>query len=120
MLGGTPVPGSTSVASSPSRSPPRTFTAPISVMASLVGAPPVVSRSSTTNVTSRNGVPSSSNDSCVVGVGDTAGKLAAHPDKNRAAEDRAAENHAAENHAPPDDQRRNTGTTKNGPRAPTL
>ena len=34
MLGGTPVPGSTSVANSPSRSPPRTLTAPISVMAS--------------------------------------------------------------------------------------
>ena len=57
------MPGSTSVASSPICSPPRTLTAPISVMESVRAEPPVVSRSSTTNVTSRNGVPSSSNDS---------------------------------------------------------
>ena len=64
MFGGSPVPGSTSVASSPICSPPRTLTAPISVIASVRAEPPVVSRSSTTNVTSRSGVPSSSNDSC--------------------------------------------------------
>ena len=34
ICGGMPVPGSTSVASSPIRSPPRTLTAPISVMRS--------------------------------------------------------------------------------------
>ena len=52
--------GSTSVANSPSTTPPRTLTAPISVMAS--GAfppvpfvrPPVVSRSTTTKVVSRS------------------------------------------------------------------
>ena len=97
MFGGTPVPGSTSVASSPIRSPPRTFTAPISVMVSLVCAPPVVSRSSTTNVTSRSGVPSSSNASCAV-VGDTAGKLAAHPDRK---ESRSAARTSAGTPAPP-------------------
>ena len=43
------------------------------------GAPPVVSRSSTTNVTSRSGVPSSSNDSCGVGVGATAGQASGAP-----------------------------------------
>ena len=63
MLGGSPVPGSTSVASSPSSSPPRTLTAPISVIASVFAEPPVVSRSSTTKVTVRSGVPSSSNES---------------------------------------------------------
>jgi hypothetical protein len=57
-------PGSTSVASSPSRSPQRTFTAPTSVIASALALPPVVSRSTTTKVTSRSGVPSSSNDNC--------------------------------------------------------
>ena len=60
MFGGRPVPGSTRVASSPSSSPPRTLTAPISVIASVLAEPPVVSRSSTTKVTSRSGVPSSS------------------------------------------------------------
>ena len=43
-------PGSTRVANSPSTSPPRTLTAPISVMASVPDAPPVVSRSTTTKV----------------------------------------------------------------------
>ena len=64
MPAGTLVPGSTSVSSSPRSSPPRILTAPISVMESVPAEPPVVSRSSTTNVTSRRGVPSSSNDSC--------------------------------------------------------
>ncbi|CNG09200.1 Uncharacterised protein [Mycobacterium tuberculosis] len=60
MNGGTGPPGSTSVPSSPSSSPPRTFTAPISVMAESAAEPPVVSRSTTTKVTSASGVPRSS------------------------------------------------------------
>lgn len=53
-------PGRTRVWNSPSTTPPRTFTAPISVMLLPAGLPPVVSRSSTTKVTSANGVPRSS------------------------------------------------------------
>ena len=58
ICGGMLRPGSTRVASSPSTSPPRTLTAPISVMASTLSPsplarPPVVSRSTTTNVVSR-------------------------------------------------------------------
>ena len=53
-------PGLTRVCNSPSTSPPRTLTAPISVMPDVAGEPPVVSRSTTTNVTSRSGTPSSS------------------------------------------------------------
>src|SRR6266508_2533753 len=60
MNGGIGSCGLTSVWNSPSSSPPRTFTAPISVIADTPGAPPVVSRSTTQNVTSRSGVPSSS------------------------------------------------------------
>ena len=44
--------------------PPRTLTAPTSVIWSSLRLPPVVSRSITQNVTSRNGVPSSSNERC--------------------------------------------------------
>src|SRR4051794_25346447 len=58
------MPGSTRVWNSPSTSPPRTLTAPISVIALSVGEPPVVSRSTTTNVTADSGVPSSSMDTC--------------------------------------------------------
>src|SRR5687767_12802195 len=64
MLGGMATPGFTSVWNVPRISPPRTFTAPTSVMASVPLDPPVVSRSSTQNVTSRSGVPRSSNDRC--------------------------------------------------------
>lgn len=52
--------GSTRVPNSPSTTPPRTLTAPISVMASAVAPsfprlrPPVVSRSTTTKVVSRS------------------------------------------------------------------
>jgi hypothetical protein len=60
MNGGMGTPGSTSVWNSPSTSPPRTLTAPISVISHACGEPPVVSRSTTTNVTSWSGVPSSS------------------------------------------------------------
>ena len=59
ICGGMLRPGSTSVASSPSTAPPRTLTAPISVMASVCPSPearpPVVSRSTTTKVVSRKG-----------------------------------------------------------------
>ena len=60
MNAGIGAPGLTSVCSSPSTWPARTLTAPISVMAALAGDPPVVSRSTMTNVTSPSGVPSSS------------------------------------------------------------
>ena len=59
ICGGMSRPGSTRVANSPTTSPPRTLTAPISVIASwrpsgpAFARPPVVSRSTTTNVTSR-------------------------------------------------------------------
>ena len=53
-------PGSTRVWNSPSTSPPRTLTAPTSVIDDADALPPVVSRSTTTNVTSRSGVPRSS------------------------------------------------------------
>ncbi len=62
---GTGPPGSTRVWNSPSTSPPRTFTAPNSVIAEPVGLPPVVSRSTTTNVTSDSGVPRSSSVGCI-------------------------------------------------------
>ncbi len=61
MNAGIAASGLTSVWNSPSTSPPRTFTRPISVMRAVSGASPVVSRSTTTNVVSRSGVPSSSN-----------------------------------------------------------
>ena len=61
MKGGISVPGSTRVWNSPRTSPPRTLTAPISViMDPEVGDPPVVSRSTTQKVRSRRGRPSSS------------------------------------------------------------
>ncbi|SKV43008.1 Uncharacterised protein [Mycobacteroides abscessus subsp. abscessus] len=63
ICGGSDRWGSTRVASSPSTSPPRTFTAPISVIASFSALPPVVSRSTTTKVVSRS-VPTSSKVSC--------------------------------------------------------
>src|SRR3954470_534608 len=70
------MPGSTRVWNSPSTSPPRTFTAPISVIALSVGEPPVVSRSTTTKVTADRGVPSSSIVACSYRV---AGDGAAEP-----------------------------------------
>src|SRR6478752_4672032 len=60
ICGGIDRPGSTRVANSPSTSPARTLTAPISVIASVSDEPPVVSRSTTTKVISRSGSPSSS------------------------------------------------------------
>ena len=53
-------PGLTKVWNSPSTSPARTLTAPISVIPHSLGLPPVVSRSTTTKVTSDRGVPRSS------------------------------------------------------------
>src|SRR3954471_7152306 len=64
MYGGISRPGSTRVWNSPSTTPPRTLTAPISVIALSFGEPPVVSRSTTTKVTSASGVPSSSIVTC--------------------------------------------------------
>ncbi len=56
MNAGISVRGSTRVWNSPSTSPPRTFTAPISVIIEPPCAePPVVSRSTTQNVTSLSG-----------------------------------------------------------------
>ena len=61
MNGGIWVCGLTSVWNSPSTSPPRTLTAPISVIIEPASAePPVVSRSTTVKVRSRSGRPSSS------------------------------------------------------------
>ena len=60
MVGGIARPGLTRVWKVPSTSPPRTLTAPTSVMVSEPGDPPVVSRSTTTNVVSTSGVPRSS------------------------------------------------------------
>lgn len=57
MKGGIGQPGFTRVCSSPSSWPPRTLTAPISVISLVAGLPPVVSRSTTTKVTSCSGVP---------------------------------------------------------------
>ena len=57
MNGGMALAGLTSVWNSPSTSPPRTFTAPISVISQACAEPPVVSRSTTTKVVSRSGVP---------------------------------------------------------------
>ncbi len=57
--------GLTSVWNSPSTSPPRTFTAPTSVIFEpALAEPPVVSRSTTQNVTSDSGRPRSSNEVC--------------------------------------------------------
>jgi hypothetical protein len=61
IMGGIGTPGFTSVWKVPRHSPPRYFTAPISVIAHVAGDPPVVSRSTTTNVTSCSGVPRSAN-----------------------------------------------------------
>lgn len=58
MNGGMGTPGFTSVSNTPIRSPPRYFTAPNSVTRESAGEPPVVSRSTTQNVTSRRGTPS--------------------------------------------------------------
>ncbi len=59
-------PGLTSVANVPRHSPPRTFVAPISVIMSSARSLPVVSMSSTQNVTSHSGVPRSSRLRCPV------------------------------------------------------
>ena len=65
--------GLTSVWNSPSTSPPRTLTAPISVMCAPAGLPPVVSRSTTTKVTAGSGVPSSSSVPWTPCMGGTVG-----------------------------------------------
>ena len=65
ICAGMAVPGLTKVENSPSMTPPRTRTAPISVIAWAPGAPPVVSRSTAMKVTSRRGVPISSKEACI-------------------------------------------------------
>ena len=62
-------PGFTRVDISDSTAPPRTRTAPISVMASAPGGPPVVSRSTTTKTTSLRGVPIWAKEACTPGPG---------------------------------------------------
>src|SRR5690606_31054466 len=59
--------------------PPQTFTAPISVMASSAGDPPVVSRSKTTNVTSCSGVPGSSRVPCTASTAHDHREARRHP-----------------------------------------
>src|SRR3954470_8900486 len=60
MAGGIGRSGSTSVWNDATRSAPSNRTAPISVIASSTGEPPVVSRSTTTNETSSSGIASPS------------------------------------------------------------
>ena len=62
ISGGMERPGSTNVWKVPKTSPPLYLIAPISVISSAFRLPPVVSKSITQNVTSRNGVPRSSRD----------------------------------------------------------
>src|SRR3954447_4791278 len=62
IAGGIAHPGFTSVWNVPRHSPARSFTAPISVIEHEPGSPPVVSRSTTQNVTACSGVPRSSKD----------------------------------------------------------
>src|SRR5690606_16675505 len=64
MKAGTGAPGLTRLWNSPSHSPPLTLTAPTSVIPASPGLPPVVSRSTTQNVTSDSGVPRSSSLVC--------------------------------------------------------
>ncbi len=65
MKNGISVWGLTSVSKVPRHAPPRTLTAPTSVMAHVSGDAPVVSRSRTQKVTSARGVPMSSKDRCI-------------------------------------------------------
>ena len=62
---GMATPGLTRVENSASTCPPRTLTAPISVRERAPGAPPVVSRSTTTKVARSRGVPMSAKDTWV-------------------------------------------------------
>ncbi len=73
MNAGIAAPGLTRVWNSPTTSPPRTLTAPISVMPHSTGLPPVVSRSTTTKVTDDRGVPRSSNVPCTTVMPPTVG-----------------------------------------------
>jgi hypothetical protein len=62
IIGGIGIWGLTSVWKVPVTSPPRTFTTPTSVIRSVAGEPPVVSRSRTANSTSIRGLRRSSRD----------------------------------------------------------
>ena len=59
MKAGIGTPGAQKVRNSPMISPPRTFTAPISVIPASTGLPPAVSRSTTTNVVWASDLPMS-------------------------------------------------------------
>ena len=83
IIGGIGTPGFTNVSKRPSSSPPRMRSAPISVIASVHGDAPVVSRSTTTNVTSDNGMPRSSRVCWRGGIGGAAG-AGANPDSTGA------------------------------------
>ncbi len=75
IIGGMGTPGLTSVSNVPRHLPPRSLSAPTSVIAHAPADVPVVSRSTTTNVTSANGVPSSSKLRVAVAAGaDRAGE----------------------------------------------
>ena len=65
ISGGIAQPGFTSVWNVPKHSPPRSLTAPISVIAQDSAEPPVVSRSMMQKVTWERGVPRSSRESCM-------------------------------------------------------
>ena len=78
ISGGIAMPGFTNVWNVPRHSPPRTFTAPISVIRPSVGLPPVVSRSTTQKVVSARAAPSKSRLSwaeCGTGTADTCSTL---------------------------------------------
>ena len=79
MKAGMAPPGLTRVWNSPTTSPPRTLTAPISVMPHSAGLPPVVSRSTTTKVTDDRGVPRSSNVPWTIVMPPTVGVPHRHP-----------------------------------------
>ncbi len=86
MNAGIEDPGLTRVWNSPSTSPPRTLTAPTSVIAHSWALPPVVSRSTTTKVTSRRGVPRSSRVAWTARMSLTLGPGSDSPAQARAAE----------------------------------
>ncbi len=74
IIGGMGTPGLTSVSMLARSAPPRSLSAPISVIASAVCEPPVVSRSRTTKVVSESGMPRSASD-CWRGEATAAGAV---------------------------------------------
>ncbi len=90
MKAGMAPPGLTRVWNSPTTSPPRTLTAPISVMPHSAGLPPVVSRSTTTKVTDDRGVPRSSNVPWTIVMPPTVGSRTDTPGEARGGRGRRA------------------------------